>query len=211
MSRSVRRLTVPLTIALLALLPSAAFAEVDVRGSLPLDQGWEFADQAEGPWERVQVPHVMDPRPTPEVWEGRVAWYRLKFTGPPTADGRAWWLRFDQVRRRAEAFLNGRPIGTNADPYTPFMLPASGIVPGEENVLVVRVDNRRTPGWREGWWNWGGITRGVRLVPRGRVEMRDTGLLSEVDCRGACRAQVRLDSWLTNRTAAAVRPHVTVR
>ncbi|HEX8204811.1 MAG TPA: glycoside hydrolase family 2 TIM barrel-domain containing protein [Solirubrobacteraceae bacterium] len=204
-----RRLAVPLALALLALLPAAASAEV--RGSLPLDDGWEFADQAEGPWERVDVPHVMDPRPTPEVWEGRVAWYRLKFTGPQTSEGRAWWLRFGQVRRRAEAFLNGRPIGSNEDPYTPFSLPANGIVPGQENVLVVRVDNRRTPGWREGWWNWGGITRGVQLVPRGRVEMRDTGLLSEVDCSGRCRAQVRLDTWITNRTREPVRPLVSVR
>jgi beta-galactosidase/beta-glucuronidase len=209
MSRFVRRLAVSLTLALLALTPAAASAEV--RGSVPLDRGWEFADQAEGPWERVEVPHTMDPRPTPEVWHGRVAWYRLRFIGPPSPDERSWWLRFDQVRRRAEAFLNGRPIGRNADPYTPFSLPARGIVPGEENVLVVRVDNRRTPGWREGWWNWGGITRAVRLVPRGKVELRDTGLLSEVDCSGRCRAQVRLDTWLTNRTRKPVRPLVSVR
>ena len=208
MLAAVRRLLVPAVFALLVFAPSAS---AEVRGSVPLDQGWEFADQAEGPWRPIQVPHVMDPRPTPEVWEGRVAWYRLRFTAPRTAEGRAWWLRFDQVRRRAEAFLNGRPIGTNEDPYTPFSLPARGIVPGEENVLVLRVDNRRTPGWREGWWNWGGVTRAVRLVPRGAVELRDTGLLSEVDCDGRCRVQVRLDSWLTNRTDEPVRPAVAVR
>ena len=208
MSRLLRRLLVPTLLALLVFAPAAS---AEVRGSIPLDEGWEFADQAEGPWRSIEVPHVMDPRPTPEVWEGRVAWYRLRFQGPRTAEGQAWGLRFDQVRRRAEAFLNGRPIGTNEDPYTPFSLPATGIVPGEENVLVIRVDNRRTPGWREGWWNWGGITRGVRLVPRGKVELRDTGLLSEVDCSGTCRAQVRLDSWLTNRTGDPVRPVVAVR
>ena len=208
MSRAVRRLLVPSVVAGLVLALCAP-ASAEVRGSVPLNEGWEFADQAEGPWEPVQIPHVMDPRPTPEVWEGRVAWYRLKFTGPATRQ--AWWLRFDQVRRRAQAFLNGRPIGTHDNPLTPFSLPARGIVPGRENVLVVRVDNRRTPGWREGWWNWGGITRAVRLVPRGRVEMRDTGLLSEVHCDGRCTAQVRLDSWVKNRTAKPVRPLVSVR
>ncbi|HEV2812606.1 MAG TPA: beta galactosidase jelly roll domain-containing protein, partial [Solirubrobacteraceae bacterium] len=195
-----RRLLAPLLLALLALAPAAASAEV--RGSLPLNEGWEFADGAEGPWRSIKVPHVMDPDPTAEVWEGRVAWYRLRFEGPPTPEGRAWALRFGQVRRRAQAFLNGRPIGRNAHPYTPFTLPARGLKEGGENVLVVRVDNRRTPGWREGWWNWGGITRGVQLVPRGQVELRDTGLLSEVHCDGTCTAQVRLDTWLTNRTDA---------
>jgi beta-galactosidase len=209
MSPAVRRLLVPLALALLALAPAAARAEV--RGSVPFSQGWEFADQAEGPWQTVDVPHVMDPDPTSAVWAGRVAWYRLRFQGPKTAPGHAWAIRFDQVRRRAEVFLNGREIGTNSDPYTPFTLPARGLQPGKENVLVVRVDNRRTPGWREGWWNWGGITRAVHLVPRGRVELRDTGLLSEVSCDGVCRAQVRLDTWLTNRTGEPVRPVVAVR
>src|SRR3712207_6241183 len=113
MSRSVRRLLAGTLFAVLLLAPAAS---AEVRGSVPLNEGWEFADQPEGPWRSIQVPHVMDPRPTPEVWEGRVAWYRLRFTGP-RAEGKSWWLRFDQVRRRAEAFLNGRPIGTNEDPY----------------------------------------------------------------------------------------------
>ncbi|HEX2084370.1 MAG TPA: glycoside hydrolase family 2 TIM barrel-domain containing protein [Solirubrobacteraceae bacterium] len=205
-----RRRLIPLA-TVLALGPGAAPASAEVRGSVPLNEGWEFADQAEGPWRAIRLPHVMDPEPSSEVWGGRVAWYRLRFQGPRTGEGDAWALRFEQVRRRAQVFLNGREIGTNADPYTPFVLPATGVQPGRENVLVLRVDNRRTPGWREGWWNWGGITRSVSLVPRGRVELRDTGLLSEVDCTGTCRAQVRLDSWLTNRTGEPVRPHVTVR
>jgi hypothetical protein len=209
MSPAVRRRLLPIALALLALLPASASAEV--RGSVPLAEGWEFADRPEGPWRPVRVPHVMDPDPSAEVFPGRVAWYRLRFEGPPTPEGRAWALRFGQVRRRAEAFLNGTPIGRNGDAYTPFTLPARGLRPGRENLLVVRVDNRRTPGYREGWWNWGGITRPVHLVPRGRIELRDTGLLSEVDCRGTCRAQVLLDTWLTNRTGEPVRPRVAVR
>ena len=209
MSPAVRRLLVPLAFALLALTPAASYAEV--RGSLPMNEGWEFADRSQGPWKRVTVPHVMDPSPTPEVWAGRIAWYRLRFKGPETAAGRGWALRFGQVRRRAQVYLNGNQIGTNDDPYTPFSLPAAGLKPGRENVLLVRVDNRRTPGWREGWWNWGGITRGVQLVPRGRVELKDTGLLSEVHCDGTCSAQVRLDTWLTNRTSERIRPLVAVR
>ena len=209
MSPAVRRLLVPLAFALLALAPAASYAEV--RGSLPVNEGWEFADRAEGPWKRITVPHVMDANPTAEVWPGRIAWYRLRFRGPETAEGRGWALRFGQVRRRAEVYLNGNQIGRSEDPYTPFTLPAAGLRPERENLLVVRVDNRRTPGWREGWWNWGGITRGVQLVPRGRVELRGTGLLSEVHCDGTCSAQVRLDTWLTNRTSKPVRPLMAVR
>src|SRR5688572_9605679 len=108
MSQLVRRLLAGTVIALLALAPAAS---AEVRGSVPLVTAWEFADDPKGPWRSVGIPHVMDPRPTPEVWEGRVAWYRVRFSAPRAE--RSWWLRFDQVRRRAEAYLNGRPIGTN--------------------------------------------------------------------------------------------------
>ncbi|HEV3001694.1 MAG TPA: glycoside hydrolase family 2 TIM barrel-domain containing protein [Solirubrobacteraceae bacterium] len=205
-----RRLILPIALALIA-LPSPASASAEVRGTLPLDEGWEFAVEAGGPWRGVDVPHVMDPEPDPAVWPGRIGWYRLRFRAPATEPGRGWALRFGQVRRRAEVTLNGTLVGRNSDPYTPFTLPATSLRPGEENVLVVRVDNRRTPGFREGWWNWGGITRAVALVPRGHVELRDTGLLGELDCDGRCSAQVRVDTWLTNRTAEPVRPSVAVR
>jgi beta-galactosidase/beta-glucuronidase len=52
----------------------------------------------------------------------------------------------------------------------------------------------------EGWWNWGGITRPVTLVPRGRVNVRDLALLSDVSCRGParrCRARVLVDGSLS--------------
>jgi beta-glucuronidase len=188
-----------------------AMAAGDPPRPVTLAGGWEFADRAEGPWRGVHVPNVMDPKPTAGTFPGRVGWYRLSFKGPRTPAGHAWGVRFEQVRRRAEVFLNGRRIGTNDDPYTPFTLPASGLRPGAGNTLIVRVDNRRTPGWREGWWNWGGITRAVRLVPRGRVFLADTGLLSEVRCGGVCTANVRLDTKLTNRTDRPVRPEVSVR
>jgi hypothetical protein len=210
MSDFVRRLTV-FAVVTLATLALAAPAAAEVRGSLPLLSGWEFADEPGGPWQAVRVPHVMDPNPTADVWAGRIAWYRLRFNGPPAPEGRAWAVRFGQVRRRAQVFLNGAEIGRNAHPYTPFVLPAPGLLPGRENTLVVRVDNRRTPGYREGWWNWGGITRAVALVPQGRIELRDTGLLSEVDCSGACEARVKLDTWLTNHGDEPVRPLITVR
>ena len=64
-------------------------------------------------------------------------------------------------RRRTTVFLNGRRIGVNIDPYTPFEIAATGLSPGRVNELVVTVDSRKDPRLPEGWWNWGGITRPV--------------------------------------------------
>jgi beta-glucuronidase len=211
MQRSVSR-TVGQCIALvLAMAALAAPAQAAPPAPVDLARGWEFARAPTGPWERVTVPHVMDGRPASEVFAGGTAWYRLRFRAPRAAPGGGWALRFDGVRRRAEVFLNGRRIGANDDPYTPFSLPAEGVRQGAENLLVVRVDNRRTPGWREGWWNWGGITRGVRLTPRGQVTLRGVGLLPEVDCEGSCRAAVVVDGWLESSARTPQRPLVSVR
>ncbi len=137
------------TFAAVVALAAAAAAEALPR-PVTLAAGWEFQLRPDGPWERVQVPHVFDGSADEQLFDGTVAWYRLRFRAPRTPAGWGWDLRFDGVRRRAEVFLNGRPLGRNSDPYTPFRLPARGLRPDAENLLTVRVDNRRTPGFREG-------------------------------------------------------------
>ena len=157
------------------------------------------ASQDVGPWEPVRVPGVFDPDAEPALFGGTVKQYRLRFRAPNAA-GFSWAFRFEQVRRRATVYLNGRRLGVNADPYTPFEKKAVGLRPGRMNELVVTVDSRKNPRLAEGWWNWGGITRPVKLVPRGRVNLGDLGLLSDVTCRGAgtdCRANLLVDGILS--------------
>ena len=113
-----------------------------------------------------------------------------------------WAVRFGSVRRVAEAWLNGEPIGRHTDPYVPFELPAAGLRPGRTNTLVVRVDNRKGPEPREGWWNWGGIITagGARAArPRGAGE---PGLLMY---RGGGRRAVRRLADQPHRRAARAR------
>ena len=172
--------------------------------------GWQNGQAGLG-WRPATVPHVIEARTDPAVFYGSIGWYRLTFSGPASAPGMSWALRFEQVRRRAQVWLNGRRIGSHDDPYTPFELPAKGLRAGAPNTLVVRVDYRRARRLREGWWNWGGITRAVSLVPRGPVVMHDAGLLPQRRCRaGACRWSVLVDGWLENASAHAQRPTVSV-
>ncbi len=202
--------------------PSAATPPAAVA----LTSGWEFApdptdsggarDWRSGQrgtgWQAVSVPHVFDARPDPALFHGSVGWYRLRFTAPATPAGFGWAVSFEQVRRHALVWLNGAPVGGHDDPYTPFALPLAGLRPGA-NTLVVRVDNRKGTEPREGWWNWGGITRPVRLIPRGPVVLDDLGLLSQLRCDagGSCpSASVLLDGRLTNRSGHRLTPRISV-
>ena len=182
--------------------PPIALAQGWQSAADPTDQGlslnWTSGQDGIG-WQPAAVPSVFDASTNPDVFFGSVGWYRLAFNGPKTGADRSWAVRFEQVRRRAHVWLNGRSIGTHSDPYTPFELPLTGLKSGRPNTLVVRVDYRRNPKLREGWWNWGGITRAVSLVPRGPVVMHDAGLLPR-----------RADGWLENVSAHVQRPAVNV-
>ena len=155
----------------------------------------------------MRVPSVFATDAAPELFGGTVKVYRLRFTAP-RARGFRWAFRFEQARRRSTVVLNGRRLGVRVDPYTPFEIEAKGLRPGRRNELLVYVDSRKDPRLPEGWWNWGGITRPVSLVPRGRVGVQDLALLSDVRCRGAatrCRASVRVEGLVSKLPRQRVR------
>jgi hypothetical protein len=171
------------------------------------------AAQTAGQWRPTRVPSVFDTRALPALFPGQVRRYRLAFTGPDTPRGFRWLVEFDSVRRAATVYLNGRRLGRNADPYTPFSFEARGLRPGERNELVVVVDGRKNPKLPEAWWNWNGIVRPVRLTPAGPAYLEDLGTLSEVRCRGAatgCRANLLLDGELVRRGRRIVEPTLEV-
>jgi beta-galactosidase len=173
-----------------------------------------LAAQAPGEWEPARVPGVFDTHALPSLYPGQVRRYRVSFVGPPTPRGFRWLLRFESVRRNAGVILNGRRIGRNVDPYTPFTVEARGLRPGRPNELVVIVDGRKNPDLPEGWWNWNGIVRPVELVPAGPAHIQDLGTMSQVSCRGparGCRAELLLDGLLQRRGARTIAPSLGVK
>jgi hypothetical protein len=172
------------------------------------------ASQAPEAWHSVRVPSVFDPRAVAREYPGEVRRYRLTFPGPKTPRGFGWLILFEEVRRASRVYLNGKLIGGNRDPYTPFTLPATGLKPGKPNQLVVAVDSRKNPKLPEGWWNWGGIVRPVRLIPVGHAYLDELGTMSDVHCRGparSCKADLLLDGVLERRGGPRIDPRLTVR
>jgi len=172
------------------------------------------ATQVNGPWQPARVPSVFDTRALPWLYPGSVRSYRVSFAGPRTPRGFGWLIRFESVRRNATVFLNGRRVGSNTDPYTPFTVAARGLRQGRRNRLVVIVDGRKDPQLPEGWWNWNGIVRPVTLVPAGAAHIEDLGTMSRVRCGGParrCRAELLLDGMLERRGARRIRPSLVVR
>ncbi|WP_354699524.1 Putative beta-glucuronidase [Paraconexibacter sp. AEG42_29] len=210
-------------LAVLCLLQPASSAaeDVGVPAPFPLTAGWQkFEDRGnvgvglglytpdnKAAWKPAVVPSVFSGQTPESSFRGTVGWYRATFKAPEKTPGFTYDIHFEQVRRVAQVWLNGVRLGRHEDPYVPFDLQVgNALKPGQRNVLVVRVDNRKDGAIREGWWNWGGITRPVTLVPRAALVLQTPGVLSVVDCPpggatdGApCTAKVRFDGVLVNR------------
>jgi beta-galactosidase len=195
-----------------------ASAQLPGAGARTLEEGWRFAPGAparppERGWRPVAVPHVFEAKPRPASFAGGIGWYRLRVRVPRASAAAGWDLHFAAARRRADVWLNGRHVGRSRAPYAPFWVRAHGVRRRRANELLVRVDNRRPARLREGWWNWGGLTRPVSLVPVGRVVLRDVAVLPDVRCvgGGACTAVVELSGRAHNRGGAPIDASVGLR
>ena len=139
-----------------------------IRATTGLTDNWQSGQRGAG-WEPVTVPHVAEAQHRPGASSAaRSAGTGSRFTGPATARRprlgaalRAGAAGRARLAQRPRARRPPRPVHAVRAAARP------ACAPGEPNTLVVRVDYRRSPELREGWWNWGGITRQVSLVARG--------------------------------------------
>jgi len=99
-------------------------------------------------------------------YEGTV-WYKHSFNYTPT-EGRRTILYFGAVNYEAIVYVNGHKEGRHLGGFTAFCYDVTDHLRQGENVVIVKVDNKRNvsniPTLIFDWWNYGGITRDVMLV-----------------------------------------------
>ncbi|HSY38299.1 MAG TPA: glycoside hydrolase family 2 TIM barrel-domain containing protein [Polyangia bacterium] len=115
-------------------------------------------------------------RPELLYYEGTV-WYERKFDAhAPSAGNDRQFVQFGAAAQRAIVWLNGRRLGEHEGGFTPFAFEVTGQLRARGNSLVVMVNNTRRPGaipaMNTDWWNYGGLTRGVRLIETPAVFIR---------------------------------------
>lgn len=174
-----------------------------------LRAGWQRPSMRAG-FRGVEVPHSFNARRLdPKGFASGVQWYRVRFRLPPGGSAAPWRLAFESVNRRAQVFLNGRRVGAHEGAHLPFELPATGVRPGD-NELVVRVDGRLTktdlpPTPRpQGWWNFGGILREVYLRRAGDLDLAD------LDLRPSNSGRVEMGAVVRNTTRRSLPLDYTV-
>ena len=90
-------------------------------------------------------------------------------------------LYFGAVNYDSRVWVNGKEAGHHIGGFTPFNYDVTELLKEGENTIIVKVDNKRhaedVPTQIFDWWNYGGITRDVKLV---KVPLASFGSDSDV-------------------------------
>jgi beta-glucuronidase len=99
-------------------------------------------------------------------YEGTV-WYQKDFA-TRVEPGKRYLLYFGAVNYSAIVYVNGEKVGRHEGGFTPFQFDVTQQLRDGDNFVIVKVDNRRErdniPTVNTDWWNYGGITRPVKLI-----------------------------------------------
>ncbi len=116
-------------------------------------------------------------------YEGTV-WFYKKFSVESSAfkDKHAL-LWFGAVNYDSHVYVNGKHVGHHIGGFTPFNYDVTNLLREGDNNVIVKVDNKRhaedVPTQIFDWWNYGGITRDVKLVKVPELYIEDYSLQLE--------------------------------
>ncbi|MBF9236517.1 DUF4982 domain-containing protein [Hymenobacter sp. BT683] len=126
------------------------------------------------PWAAISLPHT--PRIEPvtteqQQWQG-ISFYRKFFRVPAAGPGPRVAIEFGAAMHTADVYLNGQKLQRHLGGYLPFTVDISRQVKyGEENCLVVRLNNQDSPVVPPGkplkgldFNFYGGLYRPARLI-----------------------------------------------
>ncbi|HEX8506605.1 MAG TPA: glycoside hydrolase family 2 TIM barrel-domain containing protein [Hymenobacter sp.] len=108
-------------------------------------------------------------------YEGTI-WYKKNFVVKKTP-GKRQFLYFGAANYDAKVYLNGQLLGGHVGGFTPFNFDVTDEVKDGDNFVIVKVDNTRhrtdIPTNNSDWWNFGGLTRSVKLVETPETFVRE--------------------------------------
>ena len=103
-------------------------------------------------------------------------------------------IRFNGSNYHTKVWLNSNLLGEHYGGFTPFIFDVKKVVKQKNNILVVRVSNRRgkaqIPSLSFDWFNWGGIYRNVDLLILDSNRIEDLTIKTYLQSKKKCKIEV---------------------
>ena len=134
-------------------------------------------------------------------YEGTI-WYKKSFDYQRRPNTRLF-VYFGAANYQADVYLNGQKIGQHIGGFTPFNFEITSLVQNSGNFLIVKVDNKRrrdgVPTLMTDWWNYGGLTRNVKLVETPATFVHDYSIQLQPGFRDRISGFVKLSGERQNQ------------
>src|SRR5690242_16892491 len=134
-------------------------------------------------------------------YEGTI-WYKKAFDYQRKPNTRVF-VYFGAANYIADVYLNGQKLGRHEGGFTPFNFEITNLVRDTNNSLIVKVDNKRrrdaVPTLITDWWNYGGLTRQVKLVETPATFVNDYFIQLEKGSREHVTGWVKLNGEKLNQ------------
>ncbi|MBO7463567.1 MAG: beta-glucuronidase [Bacteroidales bacterium] len=146
-------------------------------------------------------------------YEGTV-WFKKSFNYTKKPGKRAL-LYFGAVNYEAIAYLNGKILGIHEGGFTAFNYDVTDLIKDGENVVIVKVDNKRrkenVPTQIFDWWNYGGITRDVFLVETDDVYIQNYNFDLDKTTKNQIYFSIDLNTKSAGKTVEITIPELKIR
>lgn len=146
-------------------------------------------------------------------YEGTI-WYKRSFDYSFLNENNRLFVYFGAINYKAEVYLNGKKLGTHEGGFTPFNFEVTEIVKPTNNYLVVKVDNKRykeaIPTINTDWWNYGGITRDVKLIEEPKTFIHDYKVQLKKGNANIVSGYVKLNNSLGNEAVTISIPELKI-
>ncbi len=129
-------------------------------------------------------------------YEGSIWYYKAFDYSASNKDDRQF-LYFGAVNYEADVYLNGKKLGKHEGGFTPFNFEITGKLKPTGNFVILKVDNTRglekVPTINTDWWNYGGITRDVKIISVQKTFIQDYYIQLARDDRNLVEVSVQLN------------------
>jgi beta-glucuronidase len=180
--------------------------QIDVR-DIGEKERWFAKDLND--WGTVTVPGAWDCYED-ALWQYQgIGWYTTIINPDETIAGKKTEIEFGRIMYYSKVWLNGEFIGENIGGYLPFRFDVTKYLKqGQENKLVVRVDNRPRINWLPAaeqieWIQYGGILEPVKLISTSQTFIDDLTIRTVPDKPGAritCVISIANETATENKT-----------